>query len=441
MIAIVVSRADSASAHIGEQLLAEADWTEREDADRSDVEGGRTYYRTSGFELRTFDALHLELEDVAAAFDDPDLLVFVSRHSGDTGPLLTAHFTGNFGPAEFGGADRALARACPNAHSTVLDAFRIHAPEEYEVGAECTHHGPSTVGVPSMFVELGSDEPHWEDSKAAQAVARAVLDLRDVDADRKRQLVGFGGGHYAPRFERIVRETDWAVGHIAADWCLEDMGNPVENRDVISRTFEQSAASYAVFDGDHPELASVVDNLGYRVVSETWVRQVEDVPLSFADRVEEAVATVDDGLRFGAPAVGYDSAFVVVDLPQDVLDAARAIDREVTWDAVASQALAFETTENGNRVEGRAAVMERSDRDTIVDALVDVLRTEYDDVERTADAVVATERAFDPEKARTLGIEDGPEFGRLAAGEPVSKGDRTIEPAVVRTERKHRFSL
>lgn len=91
MIGIVVSRADSASVHIGEHLLELADWDERTDGDRPDADGGGTVFSRDGFELREFDDLHIDLDDPAEAFDaDLDLVVVVSRHAGETGALLTA---------------------------------------------------------------------------------------------------------------------------------------------------------------------------------------------------------------------------------------------------------------------------------------------------------------------------------------------------------------
>jgi len=437
VIAIVVSRADSASEHLGERLLELVDWDRRTDDTRPDAAGGGEYHRTDGFELRTFDDLHLYVDDAAAAFDDPDLLVFASRHSGETGPLLTAHFTGNFGPAEYGGETGDLAAACPNAHAAVVEAFADHAPEDYEVGTECTHHGPSAVGVPSMFVELGSGEEQWDDPEGARAVARSILDLRGVAPARERTLVGFGGGHYAPRFTRIVRETDWAVGHVAADWCLDAMGDPAANRDVIRRAFERSGASYAVVDGDYPDLERVVADLGYRVVSETWVREVGDRPLDAVEALEDAVTTVDDGLRFGerSAADGFDA----VSLPADLVDEAQGIDAEAARAAVAGETVAFETSESGNRLGTRAAVPADGSRDAVVDALVGVLERSYDEVRREDGAVVARETAFDPALARDRGVPEGPKFGTLSAGEPVTVDGETVSPAEVRVERTRRF--
>ena len=476
MIAIVVSRADSASVHVGDHLLDLADWETREDDSRPDAEGGGTYYRREGFELREFDALHLDVENAASAFSGPnadadsgtdaqsrsetdastrpetdastrpDLLVFVSRHSGDTGPLLTAHFTGNFGPAKYGGESGALAAACPNAHARLLDRFEAHAPESYAVGTECTHHGPSAVGVPSLFAELGSDEPQWDDPEGARAVARAVLDLRGVDPNRERQLVGFGGGHYAPRFERIQRETDWAVGHVGADWVLDAMGAPERNRDVIARAFDRSRADRAVIEGDRPELASVVADLGYEVVSETWVRETTGVPLELVESLEADLVGIEAGLRFGDPARAPDAGtdaldYDLVDLPADLLAEAHGVDPAATREAVAAHALAFETEQAGTRAKGRAAVGDSPDRDALVDGLADVLAEKYDSVEREDDAVVARRTAFDPEAARDLGVPEGPAFGKLSAGESVTVDGREVTPEDVRRERTREFPV
>lgn len=81
MIGIVVSRADSASVHIGEHLLELADWDERTDGDRPDADGGGTVFSRDGFELREFDDLHIDLDDPAEAFDaDLDLVEIGRAH-------------------------------------------------------------------------------------------------------------------------------------------------------------------------------------------------------------------------------------------------------------------------------------------------------------------------------------------------------------------------
>jgi D-aminoacyl-tRNA deacylase len=439
MLAIVVSRADSASEHIGDHLLELADWTEHEDEGRSDAEGGGTYYQADGAELRTFDGLHLHLDGAAAAFDEPDLLVFASRHSGETGPLLTAHATGNFGPAEYGGGEGSLARAAPNALRAVRRSFDEHAPDGYDVGIECTHHGPSTVGCPSLFVELGSGEDEWADPAGAEAVARSILALRGVAPTDYRTVVGFGGGHYAPRFDRVLAETDWRVGHVAADWALEAMGDPRESRAVVGKAFAMSGTEFALVDGDRPRLESVVEELGFEAVSETWLRETTGVPLDLVERVERELTPIDEGLRLGESAAGYDDEFVADELPAELLEAANGVDRAAVREAVDGLAVTYETAEGGSLVAGPVALAEGDDRRALVEALAAVLESKYDAVEVREGEVYAVREAFDPDLAREAGVEEGPAFGRLADGRSVEIDGETVDPGEVRSARERRF--
>ena len=439
MLGIVVSRADAASVHVGERLREAADWTERTDDARPDADGGGRYWVAEGAVLREFDGLHVHLEDPAAAFDDPACLAVASRHSGETGPLLTAHFTGNFGPAEVGGDPAALSRAAPRAAAVALRALDAGAPDGYDVSLECTHHGPTAVDVPSLFVEVGSAEPQWEDPAAADAVAAALLALRGVDPVDERTLVGLGGGHYAPRFTRIVRETGWAVGHVAADWGLEAMGDP--DPALVRAAFERSGGARAVLDGDRPALADLVASLGYRVVSETWVRESDGVDLDLVARLEADLSPVDDGLRFGEAAVTADAGgdLPVVDPPADLLADAAAVDADRVRAAVAGEAVAFETADGGSRVAGRLAVPDAAAWERVERALVEVLEARFAAVAVEDDAIVVEERAFDPERAQELGVEEGPAFGRLAAGEPVRVDGREVAPEAVHVTRTRRY--
>ncbi|WP_119816145.1 D-aminoacyl-tRNA deacylase [Halalkaliarchaeum desulfuricum] len=457
MIGIVVSRADRASEHIGEQLLSLVDWDRLTDDSRRDADGGGVYYRRPGFELRTFDELHIDMTDPSPAFGtdrrSPEAIAFVSRHSGETGPLLTAHFTGNFGGVEFGGREGDLARTAPAIQKRLVRAFDQHAPDGYDVGIECTHHGPTAIDLPSLFVELGSGEPEWNDPDGAAAVARSVLELVDDQGTptppdllgpdgRPRQLVGFGGGHYAPRFERIVRETDWAVGHVGSDWQLDELGAPAASEEVLEDAFEASRAEHALIEGTKPQLVETVEQLGYRVVTETWLREVGDRPLAMVGRLEDELATVEEGLRFGAvqPTDGVRN-FETAPLPAELLAEAQGIDADAAREAVETHAVAFETEQAGTRAAGRAAFADASDRDALVDALAAVLRRQYEEVTREDGDVVARTEGFDPERAVELGVPEGPAFGKLSAGQPVTVDGETIEPGEVTTERVERFPV
>lgn len=451
VIGIVVSHADVASETIGKQLRAIGEWTVKTDSDRPAPAGGGKYWTSGRFELRTFEELHLELTDVETAFDDPDLVVFASRHSGDTGALLSAHHTGNIGAAEFGGDDHQLARAAPNATATVIEGLRNHAPPDYDVCMECTHHGPSSVGAPSLFVEVGSSEEHWEDEDAAEAVARAILALENTTADRTRQLVGIGGNHYAPRFTRIVTETDWAVGHVLADWGLESVPHPETRRSVLEQAIEQSNTEYAVVDGSWPEVQSLLEEIACTVVSETWVRETTGVPLHLVEALEAQLGSVDDGLRLGDPARGLlPVSYAIVEFPTDLRDRLLAIDRSGTMEALEATCLAYETIEDGNRAGARIVLPKEGEPnksgdvrlpEPLTDAILNILAKEYDTIDVADDTVTATTETFDPTVAQDRGVPEGPKYGQLANGRAVEIDGDTVYPDEVMTTTTATFSL
>ncbi len=162
--------------------------------------------------------------------------------------------------------------------------------------------------------------------------------------------------------------------------------------------------------------------------------------------MESDLSSVDSGLRFGERAVDVPEdpdewQFSVRAFPEELLAAAAGVDREAVFDVVSERTVAFETEEGGTLVCGRAAVRTRADYEAILDELVALLDRKYETVARRDDEVVVREVTFDPEKARTLGVSEGPAFGKLSSGVSVTVDGRTIPPEKVRTERTHVFPV
>ncbi|WXG44899.1 MAG: D-aminoacyl-tRNA deacylase [Promethearchaeati archaeon SRVP18_Atabeyarchaeia-1] len=241
MPVIVTSDLDVASVNIRKQLIRLFGFREKEEEPSFD---GNPVYRSGEILLISSKRELVDTEHVEQCLKT-DLMIFASRHRSTAGkPALLVHCTGNWTKeAELGGMPYELAVAPASAMSEALlelarqkDKFELLG---YEVTLECTHHGPTSMSTPLLFVELGSNEEHWRDEVAGEAVARTVFRVAQGVRERRRAALGVGGPHYAPNFTRVVQSSsEIAIGHIIPNYVLEAFRSEMV-RKAIERTFEK----------------------------------------------------------------------------------------------------------------------------------------------------------------------------------------------------------
>lgn len=207
-------------------------------------------------------------QELAEFFNNAKLVVFISRHSSLSGtPTLSVHTPGNLGQAEFGGLPRKVSVSPANTMKSVLESmvkFKEEMQLNYDVSYECTHHGPS-LNVPTIFAELGSTPKEWNDPKAAEAVAHAVMKAISSFGEFENKVVlGIGGPHYNQKFTRIALEQKIAFGHIIPKYAIESIDVEILKQ-CIEKTLEK--VDYVIIDwkgikGEHkPELMKMLKEI------------------------------------------------------------------------------------------------------------------------------------------------------------------------------------
>jgi D-aminoacyl-tRNA deacylase len=184
-----------------------------------------------------------ELVDCKRDFET-DLVVFASRHASASGkPCLTVHCTGNWSEAGKGGKKRTLSRASARASKCALDWLKDHSLDGFEIYLEATHHGPTHLTAPSLFIEVGSSPKEWANEAAAKRVAECIEFVCDNWKTATGKIaLGFGGGHYCPAFNSL---DDYAFAHIAPKYALEYVDEAMITQ-AIDKTIE--AVECAVID-------------------------------------------------------------------------------------------------------------------------------------------------------------------------------------------------
>ena len=233
VVLIVSSLRDPASNNIRKSLLNLSKWDEMERFDEHIVYRNRFMDDVIIITIKdrkiTRENLDKEVEEKIGL--KPKQAIYISRHTSKTGePTLTTHPIGNYGRADFGGKSKTLSKSSPKLMTHLLRIVNKNAKQAklyHKVCLEVTHHGPY-LSIPTLFVEVGSDEKEWENQKPVNVVAKSVLELlksyqyEEDFPDNIPVLIGIGGGHYAPRFTDIVLEKNAAFGHMIPSYHVKE---------------------------------------------------------------------------------------------------------------------------------------------------------------------------------------------------------------------------
>jgi len=268
MILLVASNKDVASLNIKEQILKHYPFRKMAQV----FQQNPTYtaeINSKKMNLITLKEESIKAQNLLSKFPNAKLIVFISRHSSQSGkPTLSVHAPGNFGDAELGGLPGTLSVSPAYEMQNALKALLYYKEKlnlNYEVSFECTHHGPS-LGVPAMFVELGSSPDQWGDLKAAEAVAHsAIYSLSSSTAPTSPIALGIGGTHYNQRFTVMALVGEFAFGHMIPKYATNLVDAEMISQ-CVQKTLEKVQLAVLDWKGikseDKPNLLSALETVG-----------------------------------------------------------------------------------------------------------------------------------------------------------------------------------
>lgn len=171
--------------------------------------------------------------------EDVETIIFLSRHSAASDiPTLSVHTPGNFMDNPLGGRPGELAIANPCLVGYILREYKRSIESfgiDYIATLEVTHHGPTHLSIPSLFVEIGPSESNWKDKVAAKCSAISVFKAIEkyVSGGNCVKCVGFGGPHYGPNFTRYLLKTeDVGIGHIVSKYVFTEFSEEVVEKAI-----------------------------------------------------------------------------------------------------------------------------------------------------------------------------------------------------------------
>ncbi|MCL7414672.1 MAG: hypothetical protein M8349_01245 [ANME-2 cluster archaeon] len=443
---IIISKEDLASQNIKNMLLEIRNWVPI-DIDCPSV--------ISAFEFKMFrmveiEGMHIYQEGLDRRLEecglDSDIIIFASRHrSKDGRQILTVHPTGNTKEAKLGGNPMELASTSPQTiRSIYMNLKTLSKNEDFQASIESTHHGPSGLKTPSVFVEIGSTEKEWVDPLAGRIVANAILMLGNEDVP---VAVGFGGNHYAPRQTKLMEDIEMTFGHIFPTYKLDEL-----DETLIKQAFERSCADFAYLDRksmsakQRNRLTSIIEGLGYEVLRESDIREMDGVPWELCkvlrkkmnDLCPSGRARITEGIKCEFKNACLECVcpkVKVTKISPELLREAEKLDRPRLKEFLAAHSIAYLEHKNGQFSHILIGIDDDCARlvaEELTNECINILKEHYDiRYHKDEGTLYLITKKFSPELARKLGITSGPTFGALARGETVSVGNKKVSPDMV----------
>jgi len=228
---IVASKQDPAGMNIRDKIIKLGDWINtRYYFDNNVI----LYEKNLNTFLITIDK-DIIYSDYLKNLEIPiNFLIFVSRHYSESGkPSLHVHFTGNWANENpYGGSPRYLSIAEPIlAREIFLKLYRSKGQiqdTKFEISLEVTHHGPTDIDTPLIFVELGSRNKQWLLEKPAELIAKVIIEtIKKGRREKYDTAIGVGGPHYAPSFTKYLLEKEIYISHIIPKYHVDNLDNEI----------------------------------------------------------------------------------------------------------------------------------------------------------------------------------------------------------------------
>ena len=274
MIHIISSKKDIAGLNITKQLLKNYPFKETTISTKENPQYSINLLGKTVF-LTIIDVETIKTQNLLEAFQNSTLIVFISRHcSSSCKPTFSVHTPGNLYTAEMGGLPKKVSISPALAMKNALRAlayFRDGLKLDFDVSYECTHHGPS-YNVPTMFVELGSSNNQWRNSKAAEVVGHAAISaISKFKTSKNNAVLGIGGTHYNQKFAKLALDSEIIFGHIIPKYLIHYVDSKILNQ-CVEKTVEKVECAILDWKGikssDKPQLLGILKdiNLPYKKI-------------------------------------------------------------------------------------------------------------------------------------------------------------------------------
>jgi D-aminoacyl-tRNA deacylase len=277
-----------------------------------------------------------------------------------------------------------------------LESLRIEKNLDYKVSMEVTHHGPTSLKKPVLFVEVGSTKKEWEDPEAIEGVSKAALSAAENKTSYEKG-VGLGGNHYAPRHTKFILGSESSLGHLIPSYALDSL-----DLEMFEEAFTKSKATFCFLDWKGMKKGE----------REKVIRLAKDLNL----KVRKNISTASE----------LPKSYKTFTVNADLFALAERTDPKKLREVMISKKV-VPTERNGHLQPQFSAPGDI--RSMVIETCLEILKSKNPFL--SGDKLIFEQSVFDPIKAKVLGLKPGPDYASLKKGLNVNAGERVITPGDV----------
>ena len=239
MVLLVAYKDDPAGYNMAHSLAEDMTY----DGDDYNSNDSAKVFRGKHYDIAIIDTPAISADWLESTYGH-DSFVFLSKHAAQSGRLaLTCHSTGNFSDAQFGGNPSQVSIPMPDFQKAYLQELNRHQGNfaDFQITVEATHHGPTALNKPCIFVEVGTTSEQWNNKDLCSAVSVIVDSVLSSPIPEHRTAIAFGGTHYPDKFTDELLYGVHALGTVVPKHALQYIDDTMFSH-IISRNSMISTA-------------------------------------------------------------------------------------------------------------------------------------------------------------------------------------------------------
>ena len=243
MVLLVAYKDDPAGYNMAHSLAEDMTYDGDDYGHNNNNDGTAAVFRGKHYDIAIIDTPAISADWLESTYGH-DSFVFLSKHAAQSGRLaLTCHSTGNFSDAQFGGNPSQVSIPMPDFQKAYLQELNRHQGNfaDFQITIEATHHGPTALNKPCIFVEVGTTPEQWGDKDLCSAVSQIVDSVLCSPIPEHRTAIAFGGTHYPDKFTDELLHGVHALGTVVPKHALQYIDEAMFSH-IISRNGATSTA-------------------------------------------------------------------------------------------------------------------------------------------------------------------------------------------------------